>query len=78
MEKDELTALYKNVFKTEDGKKVLKDILKKCGFGLTKAGDPNLLLRQTGREDISIYILDKVYKDLSEQIDDIQTELNYF
>lgn len=70
--KKQLIIDYKAVFGTESGKNVLADLKKKCPLlteGVnTQAGiDVNVLLIQTGREDVVKYIYKMVGKDPLEE-----------
>lgn len=48
---------YEKVFCTEEGKKVLADLLIFCGFHREKPNDTNTLLRVIGREDVGLHIM---------------------
>ena len=66
------------IFNTESGKNVLADLKKKCPLlteGVdTKAGiDVNVLLIQTGREDVVKYIYKMLGKDPLEERDKYAT-----
>lgn len=72
--KKQLIIDYKTVFGSESGKNVLADLKKKCPLlteGVnTKAGiDVNVLLVQTGREDVVKYIYKMAGKDPLEERD---------
>lgn len=69
---------YKTVFGTESGRNVLADLKKRCPLlteGVnTKAGiDANVLMIQTGREDVVKYIYKMVGKDPLEERDKYAT-----
>ena len=79
LKKSEIDTLYKRVFNTEDGKVVLKDLLRQCRYGKFKSGTSEDILRQIGQEDTAIYILNRLYKkEIQEDLDNLQETYNIF
>lgn len=81
--KDTVLA-YQRLFDTQDGKIVLKDLMKSCGFDATIVGkDSNetyynegarsVVLRIVQNCNLSVDKLNKMIKDMEEQYED-QTE----
>jgi hypothetical protein len=68
-EKVKLVKAYKNFLSTEDGKLILKDLVRECGmFQNAYRGNRDEMLLREGKRNVLLYILSIINVDLSELI----------
>ena len=79
MSEDRLVKLYMRVFETEDGIKVLKNLMKDCNvMNGTYNGDPHIMYYNEGRRSVVFDILKVLhinlarFKELNEELEEEQ------